>query len=154
MIVRAATIEDVPLLAGIAARAYRWTFGPIVSKAVLDQRGPAFFRRRFRDALPSLAVAVDADRPVGFVLVTLPNVDMLFVDPPRIGSGAGHKLLAHAESIGARTLECFRDNHAARAFYERQGWRMTRHYERDFVGERHVFVWFEKPDVGEPLPPA
>jgi putative acetyltransferase len=45
---------------------------------------------------------------------------------------------------GAKSLECFRDNHGARRFYERHGWRVTREYEREFAGRNRSFVFYEK----------
>ena len=70
---------------------------------------------------------------------------MMFVAPSAQGMGVGAALLAQAESAGIRSLECFRDNAPARAFYEAKGWRLTRTYERDFIGARRAFVFYEKP---------
>ncbi len=53
-------------------------------------------------------------------------------------------LLAECEARGARSLECFRDNTKARAFYEAHGWRLARSYARDFAGDTHHFVFYEK----------
>ena len=41
-----------------------------------------------------------------------------------------------AEAQGAKSLECFRDNHGARRFYERHGWQVAREYEREFAGQK------------------
>ncbi|MCB5174284.1 hypothetical protein LGR44_03755 [Microvirga sp. SM9] len=54
-------------------------------------------------------------------------------------------LLQRAECLGAKSLECFRDNHGARRFYERHGWRLAREYERAFAGRERSFVLYEKP---------
>ena len=89
-------------------------------------------------------MAEDEGNPIGFLLVTDNHIDMLFVDPPGIGKGAGSRLLQFAEQNGARTLECFRDNHAARRFYERHGWRLEREYDRDFAGRSRSFVFYVK----------
>jgi GNAT superfamily N-acetyltransferase len=69
---------------------------------------------------------------------------MLFVDPACTGSGVGHALLDQVESEGVTTLECFRDNGPARAFYEHQGWRLVRSYEREFLGSCRAFVLYAK----------
>jgi putative acetyltransferase len=82
---------------------------------------------------------------VGFTLVAGGNIDMLFVDPEAIGRGAGTVLLWAAEAAGALTLECFRDNAAARAFYGGRGWRAADAYRREFAGSLHDFVLY-RPD--------
>ena len=69
-----------------------------------------------------MRVAERGRRALGFSLVTGTHLDMLFVDSEAAGEGAGSALLRRVEAEGARTLEAFRDNHAARAFYERRGW--------------------------------
>jgi putative acetyltransferase len=92
-----------------------------------------------------MRVAEHAGAVIGFSLVTDAHLDMLFVDPAAAGTGAGGALLRFVEREGCTSLECFRDNHPARAFYERQGWTLTRGYERDFLGRSRAFVRYEKP---------
>jgi putative acetyltransferase len=82
---------------------------------------------------------------VAFSLMTDCHIDMLFVDPERLGQGAGIALLRAAERAGAATLECFADNAPARAFYTHAGWRLTKQYEREFAGAIMRFVLFERP---------
>jgi putative acetyltransferase len=72
------------------------------------------------------------------------HIDMLFMDPDAGGRGGGALLLQRAETLGAKSLECFRDNHGARRFYERHGWRVEREYEREFAGRSRSFVLYEK----------
>jgi putative acetyltransferase len=69
---------------------------------------------------------------------------MLFIAPSVARSGIGGRLLAEAETRGASKLECFRDNEGARRFYEKNGWRATRDYSREFAGTEHAFVAYEK----------
>ena len=143
MIVRPATEADIPAMARVAERSYRAAFADILEPEVLATRDAAFFAARFRDSLDRMHVAV-AEEVVGFTLVTEGHIDMIFVDPETAGSGAGTALLAQAEAEGARSLECFRDNHQARRFYERRGWHLTREYEREFLGRERAFVIYEK----------
>ena len=91
-----------------------------------------------------MLVALFDDKTVGFLLMTDGHIDMLFMDPDASGRGGGARLLREAEASGAKSLECFRDNHGARRFYERHGWRVTREYERDFAGKSRSFVFYEK----------
>jgi putative acetyltransferase len=144
VIVRPATVADVGAMAAVAERSYRAGFAEILEPDVLAARDAAFFAGRFCDSLSRMRVAEAAGRVVGFTLVADGHIDMLFVDPERAGSGAGSALLAQAEVEGARTLECFRDNHAARQFYESRGWRPMREYEREFLGRRRPFVFYER----------
>jgi putative acetyltransferase len=69
---------------------------------------------------------------------------MLFMDPDAGGKGGGAMLLEKAEALGAKSLECFRDNEGARRFYERHGWRVERDYNREFLGKSRSFVLYVK----------
>ncbi len=75
------------------------------------------------------------------------HIDMMFVTPAAHRTGAGQALLADCESRGAHSLECFRDNTKARAFYESHAWKLTREYTRDFAGQPRAFVFYEKAAV-------
>jgi putative acetyltransferase len=144
--VRSATDADLPALARIAARSYRAAFGSILEEEVLASRDEPFFAARFASAFSAaiLLIALSDETPAGFLLMTDGHIDMLFVDPDASGKGAGTLLLRHAEVLGAESLECFRDNHGARRFYERHGWRMAREYEREFAGRNRSFVFYVK----------
>jgi putative acetyltransferase len=144
MNVRPAEEADIPVMAAIAAAAYRKGFAGILEPLTLVTFDGPFFARRFAEQWPSLTVA-DADGGVvGFAKTTGEHLDMLFVAPGRHGAGAGSALLAEAEGRGVRTLECFRDNEAARRFYERRGWALQRSYEREFAGKPRWFVFYGK----------
>lgn len=144
MIVRAARAADIAAMAEATARSYAQGFASILEPSALAARDAAFFAQRFAEAWPRMRVAEEDDRVLGVSLVTDAHLDMLFVDPAAIGRGAGSALLREAEARGVRTLECFRDNRAARDFYERHGWRKTDAYERDFIGRQRAFVAYEK----------
>jgi len=89
-----------------------------------------------------MLVACSGETLVGFLLMANGHIDMLFMDPAASGRGGGAALLREAEQRGARTLECFRDNHAARRFYERHGWQVQREYDREFAGKSRSFVLY------------
>lgn len=89
-------------------------------------------------------VAVDAaGRPIGVACVvadgSLADLDMLFVDPPAIGQGAGHRLFSAAAEIarrlGARRMTILADPSAA-PFYERMGARYLRQEPSDAIPGR------------------
>lgn len=144
MKVRAAGPEDLPVLAAIAERSYRAAFEGILEKDVLTSRDAAFFAARFAASWERMLVALVQDKPIGFLLMTEGHIDMLFMDPDASGQGGGALLLEQAEFLGARSLECFRDNHGARRFYERHGWQVAREYEREFAGRSRSFVFYVK----------
>ena len=144
MRLRPARPEDIPALARIAAVSYRRTFATLLERRTLGARDARYFARRFKRQRRRIRLASARGRVVGFSLITRRHLDMLFVDPRLTGRGIGRRLLAACVCSGVRTLECFRDNHEARRFYEREGWKVTRGYERVFAGKPHHFVFYER----------
>ncbi|UVF20206.1 GNAT family N-acetyltransferase [Microvirga terrae] len=144
MIVRPAGPADIPALAALAERSYRAAFADILEEEVLAGRDVAFFAERFSASWERMLVALSGEMPVGFLLMTDGHIDMLFMDPGAGGRGGGALLLREAEVQGAKSLECFRDNHSAQRFYERHGWQVTRAYDREFAGRSRSFAFYEK----------
>jgi putative acetyltransferase len=142
--VRAARAEDISKLAAIAERSYRAAFAGILEADVLRGRDAAFFTERFASSWERMLVAVSGEKLIGFLLMSDGHIDMLFMDPAASGRGGGALLLREAEALGAKSLECFRDNEGARRFYERHGWRIGREYEREFAGRSRSFVRYVK----------
>ncbi len=131
-------------MAAAAAAAYRVGFAGILEPLVLVTYDLAYFRAFRRDA--ALADGRRGRRRGPWLRKTTgEHLDMLFVQPRAHGGGAGSALLAEAEGRGIRTLECFRDNTAARSFYEKRGWRLLRGYVREFAGKTRAFVYYGKP---------
>jgi putative acetyltransferase len=144
VIVRPAGADDVPALAAIAERSYRAAFTGILEAEVLEARDATYFGERFASSWTRMLIACSGDVPAGFLLMTDQHIDMLFMEPAAAGRGGGALLLKEAEQQGARSLECFRDNHAARRFYERHGWHVEREYDREFAGKSRSFVFYVK----------
>lgn len=142
MKVRDATREDIPALAEIAEASYHAAFAAILEEGVIAERNAPFFTRRFEESWERMLVVCADESPTGFLLMTDRHIDMLFMAPTASGQGGGTSLLREAERRGAKSLECFRDNAAARRFYERHGWRVEREYERDFAGKSRSFVHY------------
>jgi len=94
----------------------------------------AAFMRKCAAAL----LVSEAEIAAGRVLVAC-DLDVLFVDPPAIGSGAGRALFdaaaALARRFGARRLTILADPNAA-AFYERMGARFLRNAPSDAIPGR------------------
>jgi len=91
-----------------------------------------------------VVVAIDdAGRPIGVAGVVsdgeTADLDVLFVDPPAIGSGAGRRLFEAAvqlaRRLGAKRMTVLADPHAA-AFYERMGARFLRNAPSDAIPGR------------------
>jgi GNAT superfamily N-acetyltransferase len=89
-------------------------------------------------------VAVDAaGRTIGVACVRpegeTADLDVMFVDPPAIGSGAGRVLfeaaVALARALGSRRMTILADPNAA-AFYERMGARFLRNAPSDAIPGR------------------
>jgi putative acetyltransferase len=144
VIVRPAVAGDVPALAAIAERSYQTAFAGILEADVLGGRDETFFAERFASSWEHMLVAFLDDEPIGFLLMSDGHIDMLFMDPCASGRGGGALLLKEAERRGAKSLECFRDNHDARRFYERHGWQVEREYDREFAGKSRSFVFYVK----------
>lgn len=146
MRLRPATPADFPALAEIVATGYRDAFGTILSQAALAERTAAHFAQRFAsETVPPVLAEDEKGPPLGFHLTYGGTLHMLFVDTQVQSRGAGAALLADAERRGAVRLECFRDNRAARQFYEKRGWVHSRDYTREFIGDVYAFVEYVKP---------
>ena len=136
---------DAEELAKVAHASFHAAFASIMTEAGLRTRSLDFFRKKFADDWRVVLVALAGGQIQGFSLVRDRHIEMLFVAPEAQGRGVGFALLGAAESQGAVSLECFAANHAARAFYERAGWRQTRAYSREFAGEVYEFVLYSAP---------
>lgn len=145
MIFRAATEADISAMARVASASYAHAFADILGPEALAQRDVGFFIARFAETWPQMRVAISNDgETVGISMTTGKHLDMFFLAPHAIGRGVGAEMLRDVEKHGASTLECFRDNKAARRFYERHGWRLVGAYDRTFVGRERAFVAYEK----------
>jgi putative acetyltransferase len=145
-IIRPATVEDIPALVALVVASYRAAFSGIIGEAGLALRGPAYFTDRLTREVHNLSITTThTGSVIGMAEVRDGVLDMLFVDAAATGQGHGAALLRDAEMRGARWLECFHANQAARRFYGREGWRETADYSRDFADRSHRFVAMEKP---------
>lgn len=143
-ILRPAHPADIAALADLARRAYRAAFADILTEAELATRDIAYFADRFALTWTKVTVIEIAGRLVGFAMLSEAHIDMLFLDPDVTGRGLGRRMMARLEACGARTLECFADNHAARGFYERVGWRLADSYSRPYLGRDVGFVRYKR----------
>jgi ribosomal protein S18 acetylase RimI-like enzyme len=85
----------------------------------------------FRDVIASsctLWVATRDGRIVAYLAMNKSYIDRLYVDPSEQRKRWGRRLIAHAKSLHPEGLELHthQENHAARAFYEREGFSAVR----------------------------
>jgi len=96
---RAATPDDVEVIAGLWHQG--WLDGHVghVPDALLPHRRPIDFRNRVPPRVPDTTVAIVASGVVGFVTVHDDEVEQLFVAQSARGGGAADALLRHAEQV-------------------------------------------------------
>lgn len=96
----------------------------------------------------------------GFAGVSGENLDMLFLDPSVIGTGAGKALMRYATDVlGATRVDVNEQNEHARRFYERFGFRVISRSETDDNGEPFPLLRMHRIpasvrllEKGEPVP--
>lgn len=143
MICRDAAPDDIPWLAAVALDNYRAVFMPLLPACDWSGFDETHFRKRFADTWSRVRIVADV-APQGFALVSDGHIDMFFVDRAAQGRGVGQDLLEDAQARGARSLETFALNLAARRFYERAGWRVAAEYARLFAGVSCDFLRYER----------
>ena len=76
--------------------------------------------------IDGLTVVERAGRPAAFMGVGAEKIEMLFVDPALFGCGLGRRLVGMAvERWNVGSVDVNEQNPAARAFYERMGFRVA-----------------------------
>ena len=98
MIIRPTEPADIPVAAAVAAASYATAFADILEAETIAPYDTAFFTTRFTAARDRLRVAEHDGAIVGFCLMTDGHIDMIFVAPAALGTGAGHALFADAEA--------------------------------------------------------
>lgn len=139
MNIRRGRAEDLPRLVEIWLDAVRATHD------FLSEDDVQFYLPIVRDQYLPFAevwIAEDEDGTVrGFVGLTQAKVDSLFVDPARHRRGVGRALLAHAfRRKGPLTVDVNEQNHSARVFYERLGFRETGRSASDAAGRPYPLI--------------
>jgi len=124
-VVREATPADAPAIARLFTASRRAAM-PWLREVHGEDATLAYFR----DLVPArrrVLVAVDgADRPLAFIAFGGGEVEHLYVAPDERGRGLGSRLLRLAQAgAPALELQVFQRNQAARAFYERHGFRLA-----------------------------
>jgi len=142
--VREATPADVSAIAEINVRGWQVAFRHLFPAEFLDamdpeEREPLIEEMVRRGHPHHVAVAVEEDRVVGYVMLGPPltedldasrihEVYSLYIDPDRVGTGLGRRLMDHALEylrVGGwdyAVLWTLRDVERTSRFYEAAGW--------------------------------
>jgi GNAT superfamily N-acetyltransferase len=120
-------IEDV---AQLFHDAWHETQAPLQDPRKAKIRDLVFFRNRIAKRLLNTSVAMRSGQVIGFASWYQNSLNSLFVAKSYRGVGVGS--LLHDEALTQMThsgatqfeLDCVVGNFAARAFYERRGWRV------------------------------
>ncbi len=86
-------------------------------------------------SIPSLLVAFDDKKPIGFAGICQNKLEMLFILPKYFGQGVGYKLISTAlNGYHINAVDVNEQNPNALKFYERQGFCIASRSERDDMG--------------------
>lgn len=152
--------DDLTAVACVYARSWRHAYRGIVPQGFLDALSEGFWQLGLEQSADRTFVAREGGETVGVCTYGPARVDAfagwgeivsLYVLPERTGRGIGSKLLGAAlEALAAEGFEdaylwVLADNAAARAFYERRGFRLLEHETVvEIEGERLLEACYAK----------
>ena len=125
---RRATPKDATAVADIWRSGWKDGHIGFVPQALIDVRTDASFLTRSAERVGDTTVATIDDAVAGFIMVVGDEVEQVYVDGARRGSGVADVLMADAErQVRANGhpkawLAVAPGNERARRFYERTGW--------------------------------
>lgn len=152
---RDAVPADAPVIRAVADRAwpaaYDGLFEPSFIELVLERTyDPALLARAIADPASQFLVAEDGDTVVGYLHYADGELHRLYVEPARIGTGAGRMLLDELERRlppGTEYVALVRGgNERAVAFYLRRGFEAA---ERVDGFRRYAEAWDLELPAGE-----
>ncbi|MCB8821033.1 acetyltransferase [Microvirga rosea] len=143
ILIRPSTPQDLPALFVI------WKEAVSATHSFLTESDIAFYAEQVRDSyLPSQSfwVAVDSEgHPTGFMGMTGPKIDALFVHPSNHGQGIGRALVDHAASLEAGLLvDVNEQNEGACSFYGKLGFRQIGRSDLDDSGKPFPILKLER----------
>jgi ribosomal protein S18 acetylase RimI-like enzyme len=153
-VIRAATSADAPALARLfrESRAAAMPWLPVLHAPAEDL---AWMAGQLADPARRAWVAEDGSggAVLGFVVRRSAWIDHLYVHPGWRRRGLGSRLLALAAAAGPPPLRLhvFEKNHAARAFYERHGFRAVAFGDGSTNEEREPDVLYKRAAGGPGL---
>jgi ribosomal protein S18 acetylase RimI-like enzyme len=127
-VIRSARKSDHDVLVSISTRTIRASYIPFLGKdAVEGWLEGGTVDGYFTEKLADCRIMEANGEIVGFCVALGGFIDLMMIDSERHREGFGQALLSHVESEAFRShdelsLESFRDNQRANAFYAAQGW--------------------------------
>jgi GNAT superfamily N-acetyltransferase len=125
-VIRRATAADARGIAAVEVRAFRHAYADILEPQYLAEMDvdeeAAAWAASLAEPDRVAWVAEAEGRVVGYASIRDDELRTLYVDPAAQGAGLGTRLLAEAQSAGARCLYVFDANGHGRRFYESRGW--------------------------------
>ena len=112
------------------------------------------FKPLVRGVLPRMSLTcarAASGEVVGFIGTTGAKIDLLFIHPDWRGLGLGRRLIRHAVSLGAATVDVNEQNEQALGFYLRMGFGIAGRSERDGLGKPYpiLHLRLEHPEAAE-----
>ncbi|MFT4090158.1 MAG: acetyltransferase [Asticcacaulis sp.] len=132
IILRLSQPADTPALADIWTRSVRATHH-FLDEAAFEEISQ-IVTKTYLPAAP-LWVAEHEGGIAGFMGLTGPHIDSLFLDPDLRGQGIGRQLVEHAFALNSgQSVDVNEQNPEATAFYKHMGFRVVRRSETDDQG--------------------
>jgi ribosomal protein S18 acetylase RimI-like enzyme len=120
--------DEIEAVAALWHDTWHSSHDHIVPHALCEFRTKGYFRRRIDNERETVRVIGATGKPIALCIVSLANLDMLFVAPSERGKGVGEQLLADAEArmresgVKEAHLYVAIKNDGAIRFYSRHGW--------------------------------
>lgn len=146
MTLRPAVPEDMATVADIWHTAWHTSHPGHVPNGLTARRTLAAFHERTPARVADTTVAEVDGAVAGFIMIDGDEVEQIFVDPARQGSGLASLLLDEAERQVAAAgydvawLAVAIGNTRARAFYEKRGWTNDEDLPYEVVAEGTTYV--------------
>jgi ribosomal protein S18 acetylase RimI-like enzyme len=146
MTLRPAVPEDMATVADIWHRAWHTSHPGHVPNGLTAARNLAAFHDRTPARVADTTVAELDGVVVGFIMIDGDEVEQIFIDPARQGSGLASLLLTEAErqvaaaGYGVAWLAVAIGNTRARAFYEKRGWTNEEDLPYEVVAEGTTYI--------------
>lgn len=145
--IRKATTSDVEALITLSKRTIRASYRIFLNDETVDAYiGSSAVDEYVRENIQRCSVIVDAGKIAGYSVCKDNLIDLMMIDHGLHRRGLGSRLLEHCEetlfqTFGELTLESFKENHKANAFYRKHGWVEGRRYFDESSGvNKIVFI--------------
>ena len=123
-----------------------WRRSVVASHHFLPALDVDFYEEVLHNALPHLEVwsACKGDELLGFMALDKQMLEMLFIDPPFFGQGAGRALLAKAMELkGTLRVYVNEQNPDAHKFYQAMGFNHVKRLAVDGSGKPYPLILME-----------